>query len=92
MAMIFTGMRHFPSLTLMKILVIGSGVVNAYALVWKIRRSPRDTQVYCAPGNAGIGELAGWVPLALENVLDFYNCSTERIGLTVVGPEPLSLG
>ena len=38
---------------LMKILVIGSGG-REHALVWKLRQSPRVSQVYCAPGNGGI--------------------------------------
>ncbi|MCZ6451989.1 MAG: phosphoribosylamine--glycine ligase family protein, partial [Deltaproteobacteria bacterium] len=40
----------------MKILVIGSGG-REHALVWKIRQSPRTDKLYCAPGNAGIGEM-----------------------------------
>jgi phosphoribosylamine--glycine ligase len=77
----------------MKVLVIGSGG-REHALVWKIRQSQRVSKVYCAPGNAGIGELAELVPLAPENISGLLQfAQRERIGLTVVGPElSLSLG
>jgi phosphoribosylamine---glycine ligase len=77
----------------MKILVIGSGG-REHALVWKIKQSTRVTRVYCAPGNAGIGELAELVPVAADNVQGLRRfAAQERIDLTVVGPElSLSLG
>jgi phosphoribosylamine--glycine ligase len=77
----------------MKILVIGSGG-REHALVWKIRQSPRVTRLYCAPGNAGIGELAELVALTPDDVHALRHfAEQERIDLTVVGPElPLSLG
>jgi phosphoribosylamine---glycine ligase len=77
----------------MKILVIGSGG-REHALVWKIRQSPRVTRLYCAPGNAGIGELAELVALIPDDVHALRHfAEQERIDLTVVGPElPLSLG
>jgi phosphoribosylamine--glycine ligase len=77
----------------MKILVIGSGG-REHALVWKISQSPRVTKIYCAPGSAGIGELAESVaigPEQIELLADF--AAKEKIGLTIVGPElPLTLG
>ncbi|MBI3301795.1 MAG: ATP-grasp domain-containing protein, partial [Deltaproteobacteria bacterium] len=77
----------------MKILVIGSGG-REHALVWKIRQSPRVSHIYCAPGNAGIGELAELVSLTPDDVHGLRRfAEQERIDLTVVGPElPLSLG
>lgn len=77
----------------MKVLVIGSGG-REHALVWKIRQSARVTQVFCAPGNAGIGELADLVALTPDDVHGLRRfAEQERIDLTVVGPElPLSLG
>ena len=42
----------------MKILVIGSGG-REHALVWKLAQSPHATQMWCAPGNAGIAQEGG---------------------------------
>ena len=71
----------------MKILVIGSGG-REHALVWKLKQSPRVSEIFCAPGNAGIGALASNVPIAIsqqEELLKF--AKEENIGLTVVGPD-----
>ena len=77
----------------MKVLVIGGGG-REHALVWKLGQSAHVTEVYCAPGNAGIAQHAEPVGLAaddLDGLAAFVE--TERIDLTVVGPElPLSLG
>jgi phosphoribosylamine---glycine ligase len=77
----------------MNILVIGSGG-REHALAWKIRQSPHATRVFCAPGNAGIAEVAELVPLAAGDIGGLVQFArTEHIGLTVVGPElPLTLG
>jgi phosphoribosylamine---glycine ligase len=77
----------------MKLLVIGSGG-REHALVWKLRQSPRVSQIYCAPGNAGISELAELVPLQPDDIHGLRRfAEQEHIDLTVVGPElPLSLG
>ena len=77
----------------MKILVIGSGG-REHALVWKLAQSPRVTTLYCAPGNAGIEQLARCVPIKTDAVADLMAFAlSERIDLTVVGPEgPLSVG
>jgi phosphoribosylamine--glycine ligase len=77
----------------MKILVIGSGG-REHALLWKIRQSPLVTRLYCAPGNAGIGELAELVSLTPDDVYGLRHfAEQEHIDLTVVGPElPLALG
>lgn len=77
----------------MRVLVIGSGG-REHALVWKLRQSPIVTEVFCAPGNAGIEAVANLVPLKavdLNGLLQF--AKEQEIGLTVVGPEqPLVLG
>ncbi|HEY6305060.1 MAG TPA: phosphoribosylamine--glycine ligase [Candidatus Angelobacter sp.] len=77
----------------MKVLVIGSGG-REHALVWKLRQSPRVSQVFCLPGNGGICEEATCVagdPKNLEGLLAAAHQLQPDI--TVVGPElPLSLG
>lgn len=77
----------------MKVLVIGSGG-REHALCWKLRQSPLLTELYCAPGNPGIANVADRVPLAAEEVQRLADFAAEmRIDLTVVGPElPLTLG
>ena len=85
----------------MKILVIGSGG-REHALVWKLARSPHAAQLWCAPGNAGIGEerlarngeFVQCVPIGAEDLPRLLNFAQEyRPDLTVVGPDnPLAMG
>ena len=77
----------------MKILVIGSGG-REHALVWKIAQSPLVKKIYCAPGNAGIGEIAELVDIPATDILALRNFAYKnKIDLTVVGPEaPLVAG
>jgi len=77
----------------MKILVIGSGG-REHALVWKLSKSPFASKIYCAPGNAGISEIATCIPVdvtdpeALAQLAESVSAE-----LTVVGPEaPLVAG
>ena len=75
------------------VLVIGSGG-REHALVWKLRQSSKVEQVYCAPGNGGIGQLAKCVNIKPENVKALAEfAQRNNVDLTVVGPEgPLALG
>jgi phosphoribosylamine--glycine ligase len=77
----------------MNVLLIGSGG-REHALAWAISASPLLTRLYCAPGNAGIAEVAQCVDLDIADhaaVIRF--CADNRIGLVVVGPEaPLVAG
>ena len=85
----------------MKILVIGSGG-REHALVWKLAQSPHVTQMWCAPGNAGIaqerlaqnGAPVECVQIGAEDlpkVLAF--AQTQKVDFTIVGPDnPLALG
>src|SRR3977135_672615 len=77
----------------MKVLVIGSGG-REHALVWKLRQSPRVSQVYCAPGNGGIAEEAECLPADVKNI-DSLAAVASQVSpdLIVFGPElPLALG
>ena len=79
----------------MKVLVVGGGG-REHALAWKIAQSPKVTQVFVAPGNAGTALEPGIDNVAIDvedipALLDFAR--SEGIDLTVVGPEvPLVLG
>ena len=77
----------------MRVLVIGGGG-REHSLVWRLKQSPQDPEIFCAPGNAGIEDLATCVDIAatdVERLLDF--AQSHQIGLTVVGPEaPLCAG
>jgi phosphoribosylamine--glycine ligase len=77
----------------MKVLVIGTGG-REHALVWKLKQSPRVAEIFCAPGNGGIGNDAQCVPTDTKS-LDALVALAHRIepDITVVGPElPLQLG
>lgn len=77
----------------MKVLVIGSGG-REHAIVWKLNQSPKVTELYCAPGNAGINEIAVGVDIKADDVEGLLNFVNDKsIDLTVVGPEvPLEKG
>jgi phosphoribosylamine--glycine ligase len=85
----------------MKLLVIGSGG-REHALVWKLAQSPHATQMWCAPGNAGIaqerlaknGAPVECVNIGTEDLPKLLAFAREKkIELTVVGPDnPLALG
>jgi phosphoribosylamine--glycine ligase len=77
----------------MKILIVGGGG-REHALAWKVAQSSHVTQIFCAPGNAGIAQLAECVPI---NVTDIEKLAAfaadKKIDLTIVGPEaPLCAG
>ena len=77
----------------MKVLVIGGGG-REHALCAAIARSPRVSEVVCAPGNGGIAQVARCVAGNQKDVSDLLRVvAEEKPDLTVVGPElPLSLG
>jgi phosphoribosylamine--glycine ligase len=77
----------------MKVLVLGGGG-REHALVWKLRQSPRISQLYCAPGNGGIADEAQCLPADLQSLESITALAARlRPDLTVVGPElPLTLG
>jgi phosphoribosylamine---glycine ligase len=75
------------------VLLIGGGG-REHALAWKLTQSPLLGTLYCAPGSAGIAEIAEIVPLDVSDhaaVARF--CKEKDIGLVVIGPEaPLVAG
>jgi phosphoribosylamine--glycine ligase len=77
----------------MRILVVGGGG-REHALCWAISASPLCTKLFCAPGNAGIAQVAECVDVAAEDVAgQVALAQREKIDFVVVGPEvPLSMG
>ncbi len=77
----------------MKILVVGSGG-REHALCWAIRRSPLCSELFCAPGNAGIAQVATCVPIQVMDVSGIVAFARDHaVDLVMVGPEgPLVAG
>jgi len=77
----------------MKILVVGSGG-REHALCWKLAQSAHQPEIFCAPGNAGTGQVGRNVHLAAEDIDGLLRFAQEEsIDLTIVGPEdPLCAG
>ena len=77
----------------MKVLLIGNGG-REHALAWKLRQSPRISELYCAPGNGGISGEAECAPVDLKSLESIVRLAAQlKPDLTVVGPElPLQLG
>ena len=77
----------------MKVLVIGSGG-REHAIAYKLKQSPKVTELYAIPGNPGIASLGTCVPGSVEDnefIVDFIK--KNQIDLTVIGPEvPLCKG
>ncbi len=79
---VFSGLKWH-----MKILVVGSGG-REHALCWKIAQSPRVTELYCAPGNAGTALEATNVEIsATDNAALVKFAKEKSIDLVVVGPK-----
>ena len=77
----------------MKVLIIGGGG-REHAIAWKVSRSSKVDKIYCAPGNAGIAEIAECVDMG---VMDFDRqvafARENEIDLTIIGPDdPLVAG
>lgn len=77
----------------MNVLIIGSGG-REHALAWKIKQSPLVKELYCAPGNGGISEIAECIDIKADDIPELVRFAKEKqIDLTVVGPEaPLVAG
>lgn len=77
----------------MKILVVGGGG-REHTILWKLAQSPKKPELYCAPGNGGISQIAACVDIAatdIENMVAF--AKREKMDLVVVAPDdPLAMG
>ena len=76
----------------MKVLVVGSGG-REHAICWKLSKSPKVDKIYCAPGNAGIAELAECVDIKameFEKLVAF--AKENSIDLTVIGMDDPLVG
>ena len=77
----------------LKVLVVGGGG-REHAICWKLAQSPKIDELYCAPGNAGIADVAVCVNIGAEDIEGICGfASAEKIDLAVIGPEvPLAMG
>jgi len=77
----------------MKVLLVGSGG-REHALAWKLSQSEKVTELFCAPGNAGIAEIASIIDVAADDVVGLTGLAKSlEVDFVVVGPEvPLALG
>ncbi len=77
----------------MKVLIIGGGG-REHAIAWKTAQSPKVDKLYCAPGNAGIGDIAECVDIGVMDFDRLIAFALEKeIDLTIIGPDdPLVAG
>ena len=76
----------------MKVLIVGSGG-REHAIAWKVAKSPKVDKIYCAPGNAGIAEVAECVPIgAMEFDKLVAFAKENQIDLTVIGMDDPLVG
>lgn len=76
----------------MKVLIVGGGG-REHAIAWKVAQSKRVDKIYCAPGNAGISEVAECVPIGVmefDKLVDF--AKEKEIDLTVIGMDDPLVG
>lgn len=77
----------------MKVLIVGGGG-REHAIAWKVAKSPKVEKLYCAPGNAGIAEVAECVNIGVMEFDQLTAFAREnQIDLTIIGPDdPLAAG
>ncbi len=77
---------------MMKILIVGSGG-REHAIAAAVAKSPRADKIYCAPGNAGIGQIAECVPIGAMEFDKLVAFAKEKaIDLTIVGMDDPLVG
>ena len=77
----------------MKVLVVGGGG-REHAICWKLAQSPKVTELYCAPGNGGIAQVAQCVPIKATDVEGMVQWAKDNaMDFVMVAPDdPLALG
>ena len=77
----------------MRVLVVGSGC-REHSICWSVKKSSKVSEIFCAPGNAGIASIVKTVNIKADNIDALLNFALkEKIDLTIVGPEqPLAIG
>lgn len=76
----------------MKVLIVGSGG-REHAIAWKVAQSKKVDKIYCAPGNAGISEVAECVPIGAMEFDKLVAFAKEKeIDLTVIGTDDPLVG
>ncbi len=76
----------------MKVLIVGSGG-REHAIAWKVAQSPKVDKIYCAPGNAGISQIAECVPIGAMEFDKLVSFAKEQaIDLTVIGMDDPLVG
>ncbi|MDE7132469.1 MAG: phosphoribosylamine--glycine ligase [Lachnospiraceae bacterium] len=76
----------------MKVLIVGSGG-REHAIAASVAKSPKVDKIYCAPGNAGIGQIAECVPIGAMEFDKIVNFAKEHaIDLTIVGMDDPLVG
>ncbi|MDE6852835.1 MAG: phosphoribosylamine--glycine ligase, partial [Lachnospiraceae bacterium] len=76
----------------MKVFIVGSGG-REHAIAWSVSQSSKVDQIYCAPGNGGIGEIAECVDIGameFDKLADF--AEEKEIGLTIIGLDDALVG
>ena len=77
----------------MKVLVVGSGG-REHAICWALKKSPKVTELYCAPGNGGISEIATCVDVKATDIPGMVSWAKEnQMDFVMVAPDdPLAMG
>ena len=76
----------------MKVLIVGGGG-REHAIAAAVKKSKRVDKIYCAPGNAGIAEIAECVPIGAMDFDALVRFAKEnKIDLTIIGPDDPLVG